>query len=463
MLSIHGSTHYARTFQENGDGHLPIDSTGARTLWLMRWGVPAIGLATLCNGAVFWLRRIGWLQRDEYWLAYQTLIHQASLNPTWERYLEVVRFEGSLHSLQGALWLIKIPKEFILAAVAGLALVTAQRARHQPRALMLAYAALFALVGYSAATALIDGHWLDVMAGGRSFLCWAIAAVGVAVSTPELRRRLSLVLLVVLVIQGLMAPIELALALKIYKMQLWGHDYPRIVGSFGLPLSLGVFAVVTWSMAVCWASLTRRSLALLTALVVVLLLANGSATAWAMFVASAGMYALNHQRPRVRLLVLLAAVPAAAVVWQVLPQLTGRDTIHESLFGRVLAVQMHAQGLSTGELLIGQGFGFGTNGRALLTPETTTEIEPVLNRRAVGDSMPASLLWQTGALGLLLAYGLIVAGLSSCRRDRPLGIALLLASLTLNVAELFPINLVFGLWLANAWATHRERPPVLST
>ena len=426
----------------------------------MRWLITVIGLAALCNGIVFWLRRVGLLQREEYWLAYQRLVELSRLEgPSWERYIEILQFGASVHTLQGAWWLTKIPKELVWGAVLLVALLRARHALSQPLVLKLTYGALFTLIAISAADALLHGRWLETMAGARSFFCWVLAALGVALSSSGVRRSLTHVLIWVLVVQGLIAPVELTLGLKTYSMNLLGTDYPRIVGTFALPVSLGTFTVVVWAMALCWSALPGRTLRLLTLLVVALLICNASATAWAAFATSAGIHQLNQRTAGQRLAILVVALPVVLIGWQGLPQLTGRSDIHDSLFGRALAVQLHAGAtLSPTELLLGHGFGLGTNAYSQLSPRPTAPVTPVdwTATHAVGDSMPASLLWQIGIAGIVLTYGLLLAGIVQNRRDQPIGVALLLASLTLNITELFPINLILGLWLATAWPS----PPI---
>ena len=60
------------------------------------------------------------------------------------------------------------------------------------------------------------------------------------------------------------------------------------------------------------------------------------------------------------------------------------------------------------------------------------------------------LLVQGGILAVAAFYGLLLRGLMMDRRARPFLLSVLLCSLTLNVTELFPIDLLLAVALCRS-------------
>jgi hypothetical protein len=188
---------------------------------------------------------------------------------------------------------------------------------------------------------------------------------------------------------------------------------------------------------------------------VVFLVPNASATAWgALFVmASAALY--SRARARLRPYLLAAILPAMLAAWFSLPIVTGRFDIHDSLWGRIAPVQQYAERhLDMRQMLFGVGFGLGTNA---VGSRYGRDFSSAIPDRPVGDSTPAALLWQVGLLGMVCAYALVAIGLLADPASRAIGIAIAVSSIALNIGELFPVNLILGIWLANALATRARR------
>ncbi|MFT3807501.1 hypothetical protein [Arenimonas sp.] len=420
------------------------------------WLMPLVGIASLLGGSVFWLRRVGWLQTDEYWFDNAQLAARApATEDPFGVYWFVMQHHASLHRIEGWWTLTKLAKEFLLLAFLLLALVSILRAR-PPRAFAWAYAGAFLLGLVSAIASAAGAQWLALVAGARGFASWVIAWGSMAWLDESLLRRLARVCAWTLFAQMPLVAIELMRGMPIYATRFLDHDLVRVVGSFNLPISLGAFAVVAWTTMLCWSGYSRRTLRLATAALMVLLLFNASATAWVAFAAAVVATSLPTLRTRARSLMLALVLPAAIVGWFALPTLTGREDVHDSLWGRITPVQTYAaENLSTRELLFGSGFGLGTNalGRQDDKPDGPVGRMP---DRPVGDSMPAAVFWQIGLIGLVLIYSLFALALRADARTRPIGIALLVCSLGVNITELFPVNLILGFWLANAMRGGRD-------
>ena len=421
-----------------------------RARHLARTFMPLVGVAAVLSGSVFWARRVGLLDPETYWHPYQALLRAAKDAPgDFDMYFEIMRFGGLVHELDGALWLTKLGKEAVWLALVLLALTQVARVR-QVWAFTGIYIGLFALSGASAVGALFQGRWVDVLAGGRVFGSWVLGATGAPIASKDVLRALAVVCVGTLVVQGLLAPLEVWRGLTMYSLVLFGTAIPRIVGTFNLPISLGTFAVVTWAVALCWGSFSKRTFSWLTGLVLAVLLFNGSATAWVAFgaAAAARFRWLLGERSRVALIV--SAIPIGLLLWVGLPSLTGRGGIHDSLWGRIRPVHEYAAAnLFPTEIAFGHGFGLGTN--ALWTVATPEEARrEAASAHPVGDSMPAALFWQVGVVGLVLAYAACGVALQMNPSAQPIGFALVTASLAVNITELFPVNVILGLWLARA-------------
>jgi hypothetical protein len=404
---------------------------------------------------VFWLRRVGWLQAEQYWRTNETLILQSG-HPadSLETFQYVMSHHASLHQLGGWLQITKYPREMVLVAFVLLALF--QLSRFRPTARFgIAWAGMALLAAASATAAFFAGQWFALLAGTRSLGAWCIGAFAGPLVDAEVRRSLARVCAWTLLAQALLAAIEIRRGMLIYAIKLFDSDIVRVVGTFNLPASLGVFAVVACAMAWCWSGYPRRVLFGLTAVLIALLVVNASAVAWAALGAVALAQAYSRLRPRWRPILLAATLPIALLSWEALPTLTGRWDVHNSLWGRIAPVASYASDrLSTREVLFGKGFGLGTN--ALGSRSPPLKLVGGLPDGPVGDSMPAVLFWQFGLLGVSFAYALFAVALFVDSSSRAIGIALLVSTVAINITELFPVNLIFGFWLANAAAVSRR-------
>jgi hypothetical protein len=70
----------------------------------------------------------------------------------------------------------------------------------------------------------------------------------------------------------------------------------------------------------------------------------------------------------------------------------------------------------------------------------------------VADSTPTLLVAQVGLVGMIGVYGLIAYAAWRDRRTRPVYAFLVAASLTINLPEAFPLNVLLGLLLARSLA-----------
>lgn len=135
-----------------------------------------------------------------------------------------------------------------------------------------------------------------------------------------------------------------------------------------------------------------------------------------------------------------------------LPRLLGRPDLWRSPLGRWQSLTSGMADAGPLQWLFGQGLAANSNQLlSLLGPQAALHTEP-------SDGMPVLLLLQSGLVGLFAFYGLL---LWAWRRDpaaRPFLLCAGLASLTLNITELFPLNLLLGLSLAGLLNPCRPLP-----
>ncbi len=407
-----------------------------------------IAAAAILGGSVFWARRVGWLQAETYWHGHRRILDWFDTQSDYAAASAVVaRFNNSLHETQGWLWLTKFPKEIVALAFLLIAATQFRRTR-LPREFVISYSVLFGLAGISTIPALLAGRWLELIYGLRTFVAWALGATAAPLASAAMKRSLARACIALLVVQALLVLIEMRHGLLIYSMNYFGTDLVRAVGSFNLPISLGTYVVVAWCVAWCWGELNRSAFAVVTVVTVALLVASASAAAWIAFVAAAIAAMLRTMNLHGRVTTLVVTMPLMIAIWVGLPSITGRWNIHDSLWGRIYPVQTYAaRHLSITEIAFGSGFGRGTNANNTATPPSSPPLG--VGDVQVGDSLPAVLFWQVGMVGLLSAYFLIFMAIRSDSQSRPIGVAILVSSIAVNVTELFPVNIVLGFWLAH--------------
>jgi hypothetical protein len=226
----------------------------------------------------------------------------------------------------------------------------------------------------------------------------------------------------------------------------------RLVGSFTHPNALGVAAMVLLGFALSYlpshqqgrqASATSVRRWLWLAALISLLLSR-SATGligWlALLIWRLAPTWLARRRGLSQLApVLLLVLP---LFLGLLPRILGRPDLWRSPLGRWQALTSGMADAGPLQWLFGQGVAANSNQLlSLLGPQATLHPDP-------SDGMPVLLLLQGGLVGLAAFYSLLLWAWGRDPHARPFLLCVGLASLTLNITELFPINLLLGLSLA---------------
>jgi hypothetical protein len=466
-------------------------------------------IATLANGSGFFLRRIGLLDHQAYrrdlltfctqpiqelWLPASCHFRKVlSLQP-----LRVLTLDSSrLYEIAGPELLLKLAKYGVLGGLIVLSLLLILRRQvAAPR-----WAALFPAVPLAISILVslgITAHQSGIAVAFASLLsvAWVpLLALAGWLTTPTRLHRLANAIAALMLVQLPLALVEAMRGLPTSFGSLAATLHPpdaavpsRLAQTFILPNSLGVFAVCALAFCISFSRHRRWLPWLYLATLPPILLARSAAGTITLLglVALPTLERLRHRYPLRRHLLLWAAGSAAmgGLLTLGLPRLLGRPDLLQSLTGRLGQLVLE---LTTGQpftLLFGQGLAAAGNRISeLLSNEGL--LRPLVGglwpaaRPSIGpsDSMVVLLLVQGGILAVAAFYGLLLRAMVQDRNSRPFLLSVLLCSLTLNVTELFPIDLLLALALCRSlqttttWAgTHRlsrwlrplsSRPPAL--
>jgi hypothetical protein len=300
-----------------------------------------------------------------------------------------------------------------------------------------------------------SGPWFALMSL-RSFEFLAIAVLAVRFSTclPSLGRWMLWLLAV-----------ELVLVVFEFVFAMPTRGCPRAYrasGTFVLPSTLGFVAVAIVAFVLVFVPRLKRRLAVAAAMAALLLvLASGSGTGLAMLAAIGGWLLFAHMPGRRVLVGAALAFATAALVW-LLPVITQRADIYDSLFGHGGRWDKLEEVVSANDLranLIGRGLGVGTNqaaGRAERGPAHVPDSIKA-GQPFYADSTITWLVVQLGALGLLAFYLVLGWAFVVDVKARLFYFAIGVASLTISLPEAFPINFLLGLALAHSATQWRGR------
>jgi hypothetical protein len=438
-----------------------------------KWLVLAMVAAVLANGAPFYLKRVGLVDREAYQLYWAnhcveldgTIVRERPClaNVTKQEATDALLrggyaqdYYGYLYQVSAAERPLKLAKDIL---VLGLLLLSAWVfARERAGGLWSAARAawpLTALLGYcllSFAASTFGNGAIVAAAGLRSFMFIGIALLGGWLA-PQVG-LFAAGAAALLAFESSLMPLELVRGIHLFLEWSPLDLASRTAGTLVQPNSMGVFAAC--GLAFCISFLpARRALPLLGVVTLALVLLSGSATG----LLCLSFLALMLARRRLPQWVLpwdaLALVLLMLAVMLILPGVLGRDDLYESIWsegGRVGVLHMAIVAHTPMEVLFGRGLGVNTNlalnllgsaGQNALGAANPTEALPT-------DSTFVGLVIQIGLLGTILFYAaLFWAG----RRDpsaRLFYCVVAMASLTLNVTELFPVNMLLGIALAHS-------------
>ena len=424
-------------------------------------------LACLCNGAGFYLKKIGALNHEEYqayWVIHCTgAVPTSAIAPdpcagkddaSQQRSKQIsleAEYVAHLHKANGAELALKLAKDVLSLALLSLsvALIATRRVAFPDLRANAPAVVLLTLVFAGSIHSWLTQDGLLALLGFRSlaFLAIALTAGWLARDLHEFAKYVC----GLLALQVLLLPIEFAWGMHIHG-HFPGTIWPiRLSGTFVFPNTLGVFAVIALAFVHAFASTVRR-MPWLHCIVAILVLVSGSATGWITLILFWGLLALLKikRQSRLRWSVVLMAVVLLTVLC--LPALVGRQDLFNSVFGgggRLEGLIAVARSGTIIQLLWGSGLGSVTNTATSafingLTPLAGTVVPEIFG---AGDSTVTSLLAQLGLTGVVAFYGMLAVAAWQHRRTRIFFLVVTISSLTINIPELYPANILLGMAL----------------
>lgn len=462
------------------DNEDPSHLSHLQTLaWLV--GIALI-LATLCNGAGFYLRKVGFIEPEAYrtyWALLCSSSYRDSIEapgpgcrpllagndlrpPTAEDVRIMQRFTRSAYETPIREIPLKLVKDALGVALIGLsAFLIARRKAALPdvrQAWPILLLAGYAVVSFLASWA-ANGA-ITATVGLRPFMF-----IVIALTCRWLAPHLSIVAYCIAALLGAEA---LLASLEIFKVAyMTGHVFSvspsgfyslptRATGTLILTNTMGAFAATALAFYYTF-SRTRSWLPIMTSIALALIFVSGSATGVLCILFFLFFIIIERIKPERRPFVVVVGILALLMVVSALPVITGRPTIFDSLFGEGARIDVFRYALadkSAFELMLGRGIGLNTNLALNLLrqadPDTLAATATLIPPPT--DSTVTGLIVQIGILGTLIFYGCILwAGLRD-RSARMFYVIIFLCSLTLNVPEVFPVNFLLGLALAHSLA-----------
>jgi hypothetical protein len=419
----------------------------------------AILVASLANGAYGYLARLGVLDRAQYREIVETYCSgppavsmPLALSCRCMRIVPDVDYSVApwpdyLFNADGYRFAFKLAKE---AVFAGLLLWSMFALRHwrpsRPLARAWPLLLLLALLAVGVLRTALGGNPILALMGSRPYEFLAIAAIAAWLS-PHLR-TVARPLLWLLLLQAILVGIEMLFGLPIRTCP----NSFRAAGTMVLPNSLGVVTAMLMAfMAAFRPGLARNPWCWLAA--IWLGVASGSGAGMLLLLVLACWLAIQRMPPTRRVAASAGSLAMVVALLLALPALTQRPQVYDSLFGedgrvdKALTVFREA---SPATALFGSGIGPGSNAAVNLAGAPSKRV-----REAFGsiepffpDSTVTMLLIPLGVVGVAAWYLLLGWGFLRDRRARPFYLVAALASLVINLPELFPANLLLGLALA---------------
>jgi hypothetical protein len=430
----------------------------------------AMFIAVVCNGAGFFAKRIGVIEHEAY-LQYWTF-HCAGVTGAGEHEWQCETFTDAaaierhrltvnrtpkaeafkyLYRLSPGERLLKALKDLFFLGLIG-ACCWALSTPAQWRELERRGLPPLAFGGYAAAAFMaslaLNGIWVAA-AGARAMLFMPVALLGRWAASRLHPFATATAILIVL--QAVSAPLESVLGMHIFREWTPWALASRVTGTLVQPNSMGVFCAVGWAFCLCFGGFGRRTLGALGLIAVAVIFLSGSGTG---LVCALVLASMHGRAPAQSLRSLLPTIVAVLVLLLLLPTLPARwDILHSVADDRLKMLHLALWERPAWQVWLGGGLGVHTNLALLLAGGGAVAAGSSTDSALIG------LLFQVGVAGTALFYGMLAWAGARDPQARPFYVAVALCTLTMNVAELFPVNALLGLALSHAiWAPARAGP-----
>ncbi len=424
-----------------------------QTYTIARIFIIAIVVATILNGTSFWLKRVGWLEPQLY-QEYRSKSFRGQVFTGSDSFKQLTR---STYQTKGAWTAFKASKDviFLLFVIVSLLLILRGYTEWKIRYFWL-FVSMGFLFLYAFCKSFLQFGPLLPLAGLRSFLFLGVVIVGSWAAREKVFFFLAKCLIVLILFQLLLTPYEFMYGMRFFVST---YFWNRIVGTMLQPSSFGIVLV----LGLIWCfifSHSRTRLWWLTLIVCILVFFSGSATALFLLLFASVATLWSKIGNRYRKWVLCGGIAGSVFLFWLLPSLTGRAAIYYSLWGRL---SLYKEYIFTGsgwcELMFGRGLGAGANTAVNLLMDWQDSASHGVGNHVifVADSTPLMLTAQIGLIGLFMIYGILFLAIRNDPQSRIFYFSIILASLTVNITELFPVNFILGLLLARSFSIVKNK------
>ena len=423
-----------------------------------------ITLTTVLNGSYFWLNRVGFINTKSFDVLIEKNIdfntrakayidQPGTITPQIEaafkhEHLHYKKLlDDHLYSNSKLSLVLKSLKYVLYLIFLTLIFYTAAQSSRLPW--LRNYIILGALVLAYSGLSFFNFGIAGVIAGFNSFVFLAVLMFSAYVISLKDIRFFALLLLITLGLLLIIAPIEISKGIQVFNTN--SFIGKRMTGFMDQPNTLGVYVVCIFSFftAVYRENLNKFIFITLTLLTLLLIILSGSNTAGLvlcafLFAEYASQKYFNPGKPGHWALALLMA--AILILY-----FTHGRSIVESLAGRIEKYQyFFSLDIATVKLLFGYGIGAGSN--TLLQIQSLLPLEQAISFpiNFSIDSTPLLLIIQTGIIGCVLFYGLLVLALIKDKRMSSTYLTFILCSMSINIIEVFPLNIVLALLLSTS-------------
>ena len=257
----------------------------------------------------------------------------------------------------------------------------------------------------------------------------------------------ALYLLMTLGLLLVLAPIEMSKAIQVFNTN--SIFKKRMTGFMDQPNTLGVYVICIagFFVAMYRSQLNSRSFIALCISALVLIILSGSnaaALVFCVFLTAELVLAKSSNTSSLKPIILLLL----GIVIVSLYFTHGRSVV-DSLAGRLVKYQYYfSLDLPLLKLLFGHGLGAGTNTIMQIQSYFPFEEFARLPVKFSVDSTPLLLIIQTGVIGCAIFYCLLLYAMIKDIKKRSAYIVFILCSLSINIIEVFPLNIVLALLLS---------------
>lgn len=436
-----------------------------KKIYAIRLGFILVILAAVLNGSYFWLSRVGVINTASFEALVDTktdfkqrrMEYIKQPEPITEEVKAALRHDhlnykkqlyDHLYSHNSVIMALKSLKYVVYVVLVTLILINYRQSYAADK--FRRHIGLFAVLAmlYSA-MAFMSFRMAGVIAGFNTLAFLALVFFSwISVRHRDIQYFVFL-LLITLGLLLVITPIELIKGIQVFNTNSFLGK--RATGFMDQPGTMGIYVVCVFSTFVVLfrSRIKPAGYLMLCAGALLLVILSGSNTAslaLCLFLLAEFFQQKKSTPDKIRywILGILALTAIILIITQ------GRPIL-DSLDGRLEKYRYYFS-LDMPVLRVLFGYGIGAGSNLLLQLQSVFTIEPLVSFpvRFSIDSTPLSLVIQIGLAGCAFVYGLMIAAFFKDRRRRGLYMTFIFCSLTINIIEVFPLNILLALLLSTS-------------